>query len=620
MTNEAELTTGVLKGILSKTERSQFIGKPFTVQVTNSKVIDAGGGQVRFRVLINDGKYSMHGVITDSVVPYLNENGFTKSSIITVKSWDLAKTAKRILVISDLELKQQSSSKIDTPMVLLDTYFAEHPEEDYLAEATTGGSDTREFSPAPGAQAQAQQQQQQLSASFGGNEVRPKSSRQTNPIELLSPYQNSWTIKARVSYRGDLRTWQNARGLGKLFNVNFLDESDEIRATAFNDVAEKMYQVLQEGKVYYISKARIQQAKPQFSRLSHPYELNLDRDTIVEECFDSAADVPQLHFNFTKLNQIQKLEPNSFIDVIGVIREVKPAFQITAKSTGKPFDRRDISIVDDTNFAISVGLWNSTAIDFNMNEGSVIALKGCKVQDFGGRSLTLTQTGSILANPDTPESYQLKGWYDNHGLNENFKTLKVESGGNTNYIQNRKTILQAQEENLGINERPDFFSIKATINFFKTDTFCYPACTNKPSSGSQQFSNTCNRKVTDQSDGTWRCEKCDINFNEPHYRYIINCSVMDATGQLWSTLFDAEASKLLGVEAGELLRLRDEDNEGFKAIIDKITMQEFNFRLKARQDTYNGTVRIRYQTMSMNDIDYEAECDHLCSELGAMFN
>lgn len=615
------LSSGALKGILSKTERQSFEGKPITVQVTNIKIIDQslengnGDSAVKYRVLLNDGAYSLHGLITSECIPYCEANGFKKTSVIIIKDYSLVTTQKHIMIINDLEVKFQTSNKSINTLISCDSYYAEHPDDDYLELANKSQKlESGELNQSKAPQQQ-QQQQPQKTSTF--------QQRHVNAIEQLSPYQNQWVIKARVSYKGDIRKWSNARGEGKLFNVNFLDESDEIRATAFNDLAEKFYQELEEGKVYYISKARIQQAKPQFSHLSHPYELALDRDTNVEECFDT-TDVPKIHFNFTKLNQIESCEPNSIIDVIGVLKEVNPVFQITAKSTGKPFDRRNITIVDDSNFAITVGLWNNTAVDFDTSEGSVIAFKGCKIQDFAGRSLTLTHAGSMMANPDTAEAYHLKGWFDNQGVNENFKTLKNENSSNQNLINNRKSILQAQEENLGMSEKPDFFNIKATVNFFKTENFCYPACNNSLQSSSQQPSTTCNRKVVEQPDGTWRCEKCDINFNEPHYRYILNCSVMDSSGQLWMTLFDQEANKLFGKTAGELLTLREQqtnnENNLFQDLINQITMKEFNFRLKARQDSYNGVVRVRYQAMTINDVDFNAECEHLCSELDSMLH
>jgi len=36
-------------------------------------------------------------------------------------------------------------------------------------------------------------------------------------------YLLEWKIKARVTKKGDMRTWNNARGSGKLFNIELLD-------------------------------------------------------------------------------------------------------------------------------------------------------------------------------------------------------------------------------------------------------------------------------------------------------------------------------------------------------------------------------------------------------------
>ena len=103
------------------------------------------------------------------------------------------------------------------------------------------------------------------------------------PIESLSPYMNNWTIKALVTQKSDLKTWSNARGEGKLFSVVFVDDSGEIKATAFNQAAEDFHGRLQEGKVYLVSKARVGLAKKKFNNVTNDYELTLERNTEVEE-------------------------------------------------------------------------------------------------------------------------------------------------------------------------------------------------------------------------------------------------------------------------------------------------------------------------------------------------
>lgn len=104
------------------------------------------------------------------------------------------------------------------------------------------------------------------------------------PIEALSPYAHKWTIRARCTAKTDIKTWHNKNGEGRLFSVNFLDETGEIRATGFNEQCDNLYNVFQEGSVYYISApCRVTLAKKQFSQLNNDYELQFERDTTVEK-------------------------------------------------------------------------------------------------------------------------------------------------------------------------------------------------------------------------------------------------------------------------------------------------------------------------------------------------
>ncbi len=69
-----------------------------------------------------------------------------------------------------------------------------------------------------------------------------------------------------------------------MFGINLLDESGEIKATGFNDQCDQLYDVFQEGSVYYISSpCRVQMAKKQFTNLNNDYELTFEKDTVVEK-------------------------------------------------------------------------------------------------------------------------------------------------------------------------------------------------------------------------------------------------------------------------------------------------------------------------------------------------
>ncbi|SCV00479.1 LANO_0F07074g1_1 [Lachancea nothofagi CBS 11611] len=574
-------------------------------------------------IVISDGVTRVKALLRNEAVKKAREMEMNVGDIFQMTRGEPAivqEKKKYIVLIDDIELLERGAEIRSPGCDLIDSYLNAHPEEVVSLEESAHPP-----AHAPPQQQQQQQQQQyqkppqyapqqqQYNGGRGGS-VQQSSSQKSRPIfaiEQLSPYQNMWTIKARVSFKGDIKTWSNQKGDGKLFNVNLLDTSGEIRATAFNDNAVKYYEMLQEGRVYYVSKARIQPSKPQFSNLSHPYELQLDRDTVIEECYDE-VDVPKMNFSFVKVNAVETLEPNSTVDILGIIQAVNPPFEITSKA-GKKFDRRDIVLVDDSNYSVTVGLWGKQALDFNLPEGSVLAIKGGRITDFNGKGMSIGFNSTMHPNPEVPEAYALKGWYDSAGRGLQYHSLKQEpsaGGGNkAKFIAERITIAKAQAQNLGMSEKGDYFNIKAAVNFLKVDNFAYSACANEG----------CNKKVIQSSDGTWRCEKCDANHDKPQWRYMLTISVLDETGQLWMTLFNEQAELLLGTDAGTLMDLKENDADEFTKATQKIQMYQFDFRVRAREDNYNEQTRIRYSAANVHSLNYKAEADFLAEELGKTF-
>jgi replication factor A1 len=55
-------------------------------------------------------------------------------------------------------------------------------------------------------------------------------------------------------------------------------------------------------------------------------------------------------------------------------------------------------------------LWGKQAEQFVAEDKPVIAFKGVKVGDFGGRSLSMFSNATMAVNPDIPEAHSLRGW------------------------------------------------------------------------------------------------------------------------------------------------------------------------------------------------------------------
>lgn len=63
--------------------------------------------------------------------------------------------------------------------------------------------------------------------------ARMAMTRRVHPLVSLNPYQGNWTIKVRVTNKGTMRTYRNARGEGCVFNVELTDEDVSKRLICF---------------------------------------------------------------------------------------------------------------------------------------------------------------------------------------------------------------------------------------------------------------------------------------------------------------------------------------------------------------------------------------------------
>lgn len=475
-----------------------------------------------------------------------------------------------ILIIMQLEVLSQYGEldKIGQPEALESKPADQQP-------AAISGNNFYGSKPAPAPAAQPQR-------SLPTHQSNPGTASHPNlyPIESLSPYAHKWTIRARCTAKSDMKEWTNAKGAGKLFSVNLLDDTGEIRATAFTEIADKLYPIFEVGTVYYISApCRVTLAKKQFSNLPNDYELQFERDTEVEKAEDQ-ENKPQIRFNFTKIGDLGSVEKDTTIDTVGVLKEVADVTTITSKTTNKDFSKRELTLADDSQTSVRLTVWGKTAESFDAPLESIIAFKGVKVSDFGGRSLSLLSSGSMMVDPDIDEAHKLRGWFNAVGQSATFSThqnVASATGGSKN---DSKIISAIMEEETYLQDTPTYMSLRASVLYVKNTTVAYPACSTQG----------CNKKVIEDNPGNWWCEKCQASFPEPNYRYVLSVNVGDHTGTLWLSCFDEAGVEIVGMSANEAMKLKMDDEENgttnFMTAMQEATCKTFNFRVRAKMETY----------------------------------
>nr|QDO16188.1 replication protein A 70 kDa DNA-binding subunit [Lingulodinium polyedra] len=416
------------------------------------------------------------------------------------------------------------------------------------------------------------------------------------PISEISAYVQRWTIQARVTSKSVLRTFSKGAGNGKVFHVQLLDvHGGEIRASFFNEAADKLFETLQVGKCYSLSRGSVRIANRQFNPCNHRYEISFDKMAEVEQVADDGA-IDAVKLNLTDIRSLQSRTLPCNVDLCGIVTASGPVVAFTSRE-GKELVKREITIADDTATSIGVTLWGERA----KQEGStleghpVVCLKGVVVKEWnGGRSGSLSESGALVLKPTVAEAQRVHQWWAQGGEAQTLTPLSVAGGGvggarAANAKPMDLTELRSASEQ--VLHQPELFSVVcrlALVQFSKkgeTQPLYYEACQELREGKSLP----CNRRV----DSSGFCPSCN-RAGKSAPRLNLRCRFADCGDVAWLTTFHEAAQQVISLTAEQVQAL--ERGEGGRetleaAIMTRYFSQPLQVTLRAKLDTYNGEAR-----------------------------
>ncbi|KFB42188.1 AGAP001421-PA-like protein [Anopheles sinensis] len=597
---------GLTVGFLAEIMQGNELQNP-VVQILGSKRIAGSGEQSeRYRLLISDGKTLYSFAMLGTQLNDLQKQGkLPEYTIIRIDRYTTSvvnrneKGEKRVLIIVELTVLKDGGlvgEKIGNPQSLTDS----------ASQAASGGGSG---SVSEKARSMDTNSSGGISngSSYNANRSMMSSATQqkdnitltdslTHPISSLSPYQNKWVIKARVISKSGIRTWSNAKGEGKLFSMDLMDESGEIRLTAFKEQCDRYYPMIEVDNVYLISKCQLKPANKQYSSLKNDYEMTMTNDTIVQKCTDADGAMPEIQYNFVPISQIANLEPNALVDIIGMCKEAGDMVQFTAKTSGRELRKREITLVDDSKASVQLTLWGDDAQNFPATTNPVVLVKGGRVSEFGGGKTLGLIGGSVMKlDPDNEAATRVRNWYASGGAEQTLNSVSARTGGGAAGMATEWISFQeAKDRNLGAGDKPDYFQIKAMIHTIKSSNAVYKACPQTD----------CNKKVIDQENGQFRCEKCNADFPNFKYRLLVNMLIGDWTSNRWVTVFTELAEEMLGKTSQEIGSSLEFNKEEAERIFSAVSFKSFVFKLRTKVEYFGEQPRNKTSAVSVAPVNH----------------
>lgn len=565
-----KLQAGTVEALYYSQTLNPLYNAPILQITALSKFSLGPNDRPRYKGNLSDGTYYMKALFSSELTELFDEGEIRRFSSIKLDKFSVRpKEGTSYLYILGISLCEQADSEIGNPVNVSNGKLSLEP-------STSAKSDSK----FPAAR---EPQNMKNTANSYVNLTKPSKNSlaaETNTddkiieIKRIFPQKKPFKFKGRVISKSDLKTFTSVKGEGKVFSFVVADMTGQIKCVAFSEVATMFYPFVENNKVYTISNVTVRPSNKKFTNATSDFEIHLEKCTEIKRT-DNEDGIPMYAFKFVKFSDLATV--GGVVDCLGVIKEVYQVSKIVSKTTGRENTKRDLVLMDQTG-TCRLTIWGPRAEE-EYEKDTVVALGAVKVDEYNGVNLSVVQNSQLISNIDIPEAVALLAWYENNG-----KDIVIEKP---------KRILKLSLIDEVRSNSLEYATIQGTIMYMKEDGLFYAACP----------SENCNKKVSQEDNGMFRCEKCNYTFEKCNYRYMISLQIGDFTGQMWITAFDEAGKCLMGITAEELKEMGDVNPEELHIRIKNVCSKDFQFKLKNREENYNGEMKLRSTCMEVTPVD-----------------
>jgi replication factor A1 len=150
--------------------------------------------------------------------------------------------------------------------------------------------------------------------------------------------------------------------------------------------------------VYLIGNCVVKSANKKFSSVKNDYEISFNRDTFMQEVED-AADVPEISYDMKPIGTIKDTAVDEIVDVVAVCHSCNEVQTIITRATSKELQKREVTLVDETNFSVTLTMWGKDAEDFSIKGNPIIAIRKAKVGEYqNSKNISLLMSSAFVVS------------------------------------------------------------------------------------------------------------------------------------------------------------------------------------------------------------------------------